>query len=335
MGKQDFRFHEVPDPIPDPGQVIVRVEAAAICGTDLHFADWESRPPIIPGHEVAGVIVEKAADVKHRSIGEAVALDPVQRCGKCYACTHDIPHLCRNTRHLGGEEAAGGWAEYVAIDAANAHRIPQGVSFTAASLTEPAAVCCQSFRRAALKKGESVLVIGDGPFGLLHAVIASILGAETIIAAGHYDERLSRIAEHSGAITCNTLRQELDETVAELTGGLGVDVAIEATGAGESPNLGIAMLRPRGTLVIFSYIWRPEPADFATVSMEELNVLGSCRSLGCFEPCLEWIAQGEIPADGMVDLQLPLRDVNEALRQLAERKKDIFKVVLLPQSHEG
>ncbi len=331
-GANHFEVQDAPEPKPGKDQVVVKVEAAAICGTDFHYADFESKPPIIPGHEVAGVVVEKAAHVTTLNIGDTVALDPVQRCGTCYACTHGIPHLCLNTRHLGGERAPGGWAEFVAVDAANAHHIPPGVSFTAAALTEPAAVCYESCKRANLQSGQDVLVIGDGPFGFLHAVIARILGAGTIIVAGHYDQRLARIAKATAAMTCNTHHDNVLDVVKDKTGGLGVDIVVDATGSGPAPNIGIAALRPRGTLVIFSLIWKPQPPDFGTISMNELNIVGSCRSLGCFDPCLKWMAEGKIPAEKIVDLQVPLHQVNDAIRQLQERKKDIFKAVLLPQN---
>ncbi|MBN2291675.1 MAG: alcohol dehydrogenase catalytic domain-containing protein [Pirellulales bacterium] len=329
-GEQTFQLQDVPEPRPESGQVVVKVEAAAICGTDLHYADFQSTPPIIPGHEVAGIVVEKATDVNNFSIGDAVALDPVQRCGECYACASDFAHLCLNTRHLGSKCAPGGWAEYVAVDAANAYRIPEGVSFASAALAEPAAVCYQSFRRARLQAGQNVLIIGDGPFGLLHAAIARILGAKTIIVAGHYDERLARIVGHTRAISCNTHREDLGAVVAERTGGLGMDVAVDATGAGATPNIAISALRPRGTLVIFSYIWNPQPTDFPAVHLNELNLVGSCRSLGCFEPCLQWMAEDKLPAEDAVDLQIPLQHVNDAISELAQHKKDLFKAVLLP-----
>ncbi|MBN2212378.1 MAG: zinc-binding dehydrogenase, partial [Sedimentisphaerales bacterium] len=235
------------------------------------------------------------------------------------------------TRHLGGERAAGGWAEYVAVDAVNAHRIPVGVSFSAASLAEPAAVCYESFKRANLQTNQDVLVIGDGPFGFLHAVIARILGAETIIVAGHYDERLERIVRDTGAVACNTHHHDVLDVVKEKTDGLGVNVVVDATGAGSAPNIGIAALKPRGTLVIFSLIWKPQVPDFGAISFKELTIVGSCRSLNCFDPCLAWMGEGKIPAEKLVDVQVPLAQVNDAIRQLTERKKDIFKAVLLPQ----
>ncbi|MCC6123974.1 MAG: alcohol dehydrogenase catalytic domain-containing protein [Pirellulales bacterium] len=332
-GGETFELQDVPEPIPRPGQIVVKVHASAICGTDFHYADFKSQPPIIPGHEVAGVIVDKSADVGGLTIGEAVAINPVQRCGTCYACENGIGHLCLNTRHLGGEQAPGGWAEYVTADAANAHLLPRGLSFAAAALTEPVAVCYQSFLRAQSRPGQEVLILGDGPFGFLHAVIAKLLGAKTIFVAGHYDERLRRIAEQTRAVTCNSRREDLLEIVRHRTGGLGVDLVIEATGSSDAPNLGIAALRPRGTLVIFSYIWKPCPPDFGTVSMKELNLVGSCRSRGCFDPCLAWMAEGKIPAEKLVDLRVPLAEVNLAITQLKHRKKDIFKAVLLPNGN--
>jgi threonine dehydrogenase-like Zn-dependent dehydrogenase len=329
-GGQSFELRDVPQPTPRAGQVVVKVKAAAICNTDFHYADFKSTPPIIPGHEVAGVIAAKSVEVSSLDIGQAVTLDPVQRCGNCYACTHGIDHLCSDIRHLGGQRAGGSWAEYVVVDAANAYPIPDGVSFAAAALTEPAAVSYESFRRAQLHPGQDVLVIGDGPFGFLHAVLARILGARTIIVAGHYDERLRRIADQSGAITCNTHHGDVLEIVREKTEGLGVDVVVEATGTGAAPNIGLAALRPRGTLVIFSLIWNPQPPDFGAISLKELNLVGSCRSQGCFQPCLTWLAEGKIPAEKLVDLQLPLAQFHDAVRQLKQRKKDIFKAVLLP-----
>lgn len=330
QGDQSFQLSEVPEPQPERDQVVVKVGAAAICGTDFHYADFQSKPPIIPGHEVAGTVVEIGPGVTTLSIGDQVALDPVQRCGTCYACTHGIEHLCVNVRHLGGERAAGGWAEYLAIDAKNAYPIPEGVPLTTAALAEPCAVCYQSLRRSAFLPGHTLLVIGDGPFGLLHAAIGRILGAAEVLVAGHHDERLSRIAEYTGAETCNSRQNDLHELVMSKTDGTGVDVVVDASGAGAAPNIAIQSLRPRGTLVIFSYIWKPEPTDFGTVSMKELNVVGSCRSHGCFPSCLQWMATDEIPAKEIVDLQVPLEQVNEAMHDVQHKKQEVFKAVLLP-----
>jgi len=329
-GGQTFGLEDVPEPKPATGQVVIKVAAAAICGSDFHLADFGAQPPLIPGHEVAGTVTEIGSGVNGIMVGARVALDPVQRCGSCWACHNGVDHLCINYRHLGDRAVPGGWAQYVAVDAANAHWIAPNVSFPEASLAEPTAVCYESFARAQLKAGQSVLIIGDGPFGFLHAQLAPAFGAAKVVVAGHYDKRLERIAAVSGALVCNTHHQDLEEMLTREVGPPGVDVAIEATGAAPSPNIGLRALRPRGALVIFSYIWKPEALDMGLISMRELNVLGSCRSLGAFEPCLKMVADGKLNTAALVNLQVPLAEGPIAMEALRKRKSEIFKAVLLP-----
>jgi L-iditol 2-dehydrogenase len=330
QGGQRFELQEVPTPAAGPGRIVVRVAAAAICQSDSHLADFGDTPPLVPGHEVAGTVSEVGPGVHGLAVGDAVALDPVQRCGRCWCCTHELSHLCTNCRHLGSVAAPGGWAEYVAVDAANAYRLPDGLDFAAASLLEPAAVCYQSFRRAGLQQGHSVLIIGDGPFGFLHAQLAVAMGVGKLIVAGHHDRRLARIARQTGATTCNTHHADLHAVLASHIGGPGVDTVIEATGSGASPGIGLQELRPRGTLVIFSYIWKPETVDMARVHMREINLLGACRSLGGYRPCLELMRKGELDTAALVDIRAPLTECHEALGRLTTARPEVFKAVLLP-----
>jgi len=329
-GGSNFSIEEVERPAVQEDRVIVEVKAASICTTDFHYDNFKCTPPIIPGHEVSGVVVEVGKNVEPLRIGERVTLDPVQRCGECYCCTHGIEHLCLNTRHLGNTEIPGGWAEYVAIDAANAYRIPEGVNFETAALTEPAAVCLESFYRAGFQKGWKVLIMGDGTFGFIHAMVAKILGAEKIIVAGHYDQRLERIKQAAGAITCNTHNENLTELLVEHIDEAGVDIAIEATGAGPVVNIALNALRPRGTLILFSYVWRPEVMDLGLAHMKELNVLGACRSLGCFDRCIELVQNKQLDLNALIDIKVPLEQVKAAMEKLTTDKKNTFKAVLLP-----
>lgn len=325
----EFKIEDIPEPNAEPGRVVVRVEAAAICGTDLHTADFGITGPLVLGHEVAGVVHEIGDDAGGLAVGDRVALDPVQVCGACWPCLNGMEHLCGNCRHLGYLDTAGGWAEYVAIDAANAHAIPEGVDFAAACLAEPMAVCYESFQRAGLKEGDAVLIIGDGPFGFLHAQIARAMGAGKIVVAGHYDKRLARISQATGAISCNTHHEDLAGVLAGEIGSPGADIVIEATGAGASANIGLKALRPRGTIVVFSYVWEPEPLDMALVHMRELNVLGSCRSLNAYKKCLDLMGQGQVDTGLLVDLQISLEDYSTALDKLLNHKEDIFKAVFI------
>lgn len=331
-GGHDFAVEECPEPEVEPGRIVVKVEAAAICSSDFHMDDFGVTPPLILGHEVSGRVVGVGEGVSEFSVGDKVALDPVERCGACWCCTHGIGHLCQNFRHLGFGDTPGGWAEYLAIDAANAHPVPEGTSFPAACLLEPLAVCYESYQRGGLSAGDKVLIIGDGPFGFLHAQMARALGAGKIIIAGHYDKRLSRIAAETGAITCNTHHQNLQEILDAQVGGPGMDMVIEATGAGASPNVGIKALRPRGTIIIFSSIWKPQALDMGTIQMNELNLLGSCRSLGGYGPGLDLLGAGKVNTEALVDLQLPLSEHKKAIKTLLQKKEEVFKVVFLPQA---
>jgi len=330
-GENNFQVQDVPAPQFGPAQILVQVHAAAVCTTDFHYPEFKCVPPIVPGHEAAGTVVQIGRQVTTVKVGQRVTLDPVQRCGRCSCCIGGYGHLCLNTRHLGDTDIPGGWAEYVAIDAQNAYPLPEDVDFRAAALSEPAAVCLESFLRGNFQKGQTALILGDGPFGFIHAMIARILGAEKIIVAGHYKERLARIEAKTGALTCNTHQEDLASFLKIHKISPGVDLAIEATGATAAPNLGLRALRPRGSLIIFSLVWEPEILDLGLISMKELNVLGSCRSLKCFEKCIEWMSQGLLDLGDLVDIEAPLEKIKEAMDLLKTDKRNRFKAVLLPQ----
>ena len=258
QGGKKFAVSDVPIPKFGDEQVLIRVKASSICTTDFHYDSFECVPPIVPGHEVSGIIVEVGGKIDKIIIGRRVTVDPVQRCGQCRMCKSGVSHLCLNVRHIGDTDIPGGWAEFMPIDLANTYDIPDGVTFAQAALTEPSAVCLESLKRADFKTGQSILIFGDGVFGFIHAMLAKLHGAEKIIVAGHYDERLKRIADKTKAITCNTHDVDLDEFIKDQISDGGVDVAIEATGATVIPNSGLEALRPRGTLILFSYVWKPE-----------------------------------------------------------------------------
>lgn len=282
---------------------------------------------MVPGHEAAGWVLATGEGVDPAREGTRVTINPVQWCGHCSYCTRDLEHLCTDVRHLGGEGVPGTWAEKVCVDARNTHLIPEGVTMAAAGLTEPAAVCYESFERASFSRRQSVLILGDGPFGFLHAQIAHARGAGMILVAGHHDARLRRIAEATDAGVCNTYSEDLQARVMDATEGTGVEVAIEATGSGSALNPALRSLRSRGTLVVFSYIWKPEVPDTGLIHMRELNVLGSCRSHRAFDRCLELMAKKEIDTELLVDISVPLDRFDEAIEAVQAQKEHHFKAV--------
>jgi threonine dehydrogenase-like Zn-dependent dehydrogenase len=201
-----------------------------------------------------------------------------------------------------------------------------------AALTEPVAVCYHSYQRSKLKEGDNILVLGDGPFGYFHAVLARILGADQIIVAGHYDKRLERIADAADAITCNTHKQSIEEVLHKSIRTSGIDVVIEATGNGAIVNTGLKALRPQGTMVVFSYIWKPDTLEMGFIHMNEIQLVGACRSLHSFEPCLELIQSKQIEPYSIIDGIYPLDQWKDARIQLQNNKQNTFKVVFNPNN---
>ena len=331
-GNLDLKLEDVAAPVATPGRLVIRVEASAICGSDFHEEEFGSTPPFILGHEVSGTVAQVGEGVTGFVEGDRIAIDPVQKCGVCWPCTHGVEHLCSNYRHLGHDGIPGGWAEYVAVDAANAHFLPDEVDFPRACLIEPLAVCYQSFSRAGVDSGDSVVIIGDGPFGFLHAQLAVALGADPVIIAGHHNERLSRISAATGAITCNTHEQDLKAIAATYVGPAGADIVVEASGASSSPSLGVELLRPRGTLVLFSYVWKPEPLPLGLIHMNELNVLGACRSQNGYGACIELLSRRKVDTSHLIDVKLPLEDHEVAIEKLTKHKAEVFKAIFLPQA---
>jgi threonine dehydrogenase-like Zn-dependent dehydrogenase len=328
-GGDDFAVGREDKPVPGKGQVLVRVSHAVICGSDFHLGDFGASPPVIPGHEGAGIIEETGPGTGSDRVGQRVALNPVQVCGSCSSCLGGIPHLCLKTRHLGEPGSPGCWAEYVAVDALNAIPVPAGVSMENAALSEPCAVCYESYLRYSggnLKAvtGKDILIIGDGPFGFLHAMLGSVFHAGTILVLGHHDERLARIKEHTTAEVFDTHQQKPENFIKE-TFPDGADLIIEATGSGSSPDIGIKYLKPRGTLVLFSYIWNPEPVNMGLIHMKELNVLGSCRSLESFQPVLKLMDEGKINPAVLLDGFFPLEKAESAFQKLSEERDTVFK----------
>jgi threonine dehydrogenase-like Zn-dependent dehydrogenase len=329
-GDDRFDVREVPRPVPGYGQVLVRVEAAAVCGSDMHLADLGGKPPLIPGHEISGTVEELAEGAAGLAVGDRVALDPVQRCGSCWCCQNGCEHLCARYRHLGDRGIPGGWADYVVVDAANAHPIPPGIALETAALTEPAAVCYHSLRRAGLGPGRSVLILGDGPFAFLHTQLAVAQGARQVAVVGHMDQRLGRIAESTSVPVCNSLREDVDRFVESNFGDPGPDIGIEATGSPDAPDVAIRLLRPRGVLVIFSYIWKPQAMNMGAIHMRELSLVGSCRSQKAYEPCLRLMSEKRLHPEQLVDVQAPLSECREVMSSLQNRKPEIFKAVFRP-----
>lgn len=327
-GKGKLVRGEAEIPRIQPNELLIKTKAATICTSDLNDIKYNLfgiKTPMVMGHEASGVIAEVGADVAGFSVGDEVCTHPVMACGECASCKRGLYHLCDNMSHLGLNKS-GGFAEYFAIRADRARKKPKEISFPAASLAEPISVCIEAIERGNVKAGSNVLILGDGPFGILCARLLRGYGVNKIIMSGHHPFRL----EMSGALTINERDDDaVLKKICELTDGEGVDTAILCVGNARALNTGIAALRSRGTLSVFSAITPPPTIDLFKLHVKELNICGSCNDDDLLDKAVEFLQNKELGIEALITHKLPFDEWEKAF-ELAENGKDeAVKVSLL------
>jgi 2-desacetyl-2-hydroxyethyl bacteriochlorophyllide A dehydrogenase len=318
-----IRVGEVPDPKPRDRQVVVKVGACGICGTDLHIADGHFPPtpyPIIPGHEFAGEIVELGADVPGDwRIGDRVAVDPSLFCGYCTPCRSGHGNLCANWGAT-GDTVDGGFAEYVGVPAANCYRMPEAMTWEQGALVEPVSCAVHGLRRVGVEVGERFLVVGAGTMGLLMQQLLQRAGA-SVTVVDRNTARLGRATDLGARAVAGDVT-ELD--------GEKFDAAADCTGAAPAIEAAFDSLRRGGRLLVFGVA----PAE-ARVSLspfriynDEITVVGSMAVLNSFGTALDLVASGAVDTDSLLTDTLPLEQYPDALALM--RSGAGLKVQVLP-----
>jgi 2-desacetyl-2-hydroxyethyl bacteriochlorophyllide A dehydrogenase len=307
-----FRVAEVPDPTPGEGQIVVKVDACGVCGTDIHIMDGEFPPtpyPITPGHEFAGTVVAVADDVKmDLPVGTKVAVDPSLYCGYCRRCRSGRDNLCENWAAI-GDTVDGAFAEYVAVPAVNAHRLPDGVDGQLGAMVEPLACAVHGLRRLGPLFGDSVVLSGAGTMGLLLLQLLVHSGSGPVTVIDRVADRLAVARKLGAAATVSSLK-ELD--------GEHFEIAVDATGVPAVID-GVAGLLDRGgRLLVFGV----SPAE-ASISLspfhvynDEITVTGSMAILRSFAPAVALIGSGAIDPRPLLSPPLPLEEFGEALHRV-------------------
>lgn len=324
---------EIDKPGLKSGWVLIKVAYAGICGTDVHIFRGEvSVPlPLVPGHEFSGIVEEIGEDVNGLKRGDKVTVDPNVSCGKCYYCRRGMSHFCENWWAV-GVHRQGAFAEYVAVPQRNVYKLPGKLSLRAAAFTEPLACCIHGQDRAKIKHGDTVLILGAGPIGLLHLQLARLRGAADIIVADIVDLKLS-VAERLGAdLTVNPAKENLERAVREHTGGRGVDVAIEAAGSVEAFRAALKALDFGGTLVVFGVAPESSVANLRPfeVYAKELKIVGAKINPYTTERALKLLSSGKIRVDELVTHEIPLEELPTYMEKLAQKKLEALKVLVRP-----
>jgi threonine dehydrogenase-like Zn-dependent dehydrogenase len=319
---------ELPVPQPQPDEVLVRTVATTICTSDLN--DIARNPfnialPRVMGHEGAGVIVDFGAEVKALRRGDRVAAHPVIPCRDCENCRRGLGHLCSRMGHL-GLDRNGTFAEFFCIRADRVRRLPAGVDFRFASLLEPVAVCLEAVQRGRLQAGETLLVVGDGPFGLLIARLASRCNPSKVIVVGRHEFRLRHVPQ---AVAIDEKRvPDVPGAVRKANGGRGVDVAVMAAGSASAMELALASLRARGRLVVFSAVQGAPSVDWFRLHTQELEIVGACNDEDFIDFAMEQLADPVLGLNSLVTHQLPFADWPRAFDLARNGKDEALKVAL-------
>ena len=321
----DVRIETVADPAPPgPGELLIKVSKAALCGTDS--AEWAhgpllARPPVVLGHEFTGQVIAAGPGASEFAAGERVVSGAGISCGGCAWCTGGRTNLCASYQTL-GLHRDGGLAEFVLSPAAICRAVPAALDDVGAAMAQPLAVALHAARRGQVGPGRSCVVIGAGGIGSLVIAAAASLGANPLVAVDVDDGRLATATALGATATVHGGRRDALEAVRDVVGGDGADVVIEASGAPASPAAALTMVRRGGDVVLVGLQAAPRPADLFSLSVREIDVHGTLAHV-CGEDLGEAVAvlAGTRLAKTVLGDVIALGDLVEAgLRPLAERK---------------
>lgn len=330
-GKEDLRIEEAPNPAPGPGQVKLRNAYAGICGSDLHIFFYpESIPfdltkphplsgatlPQVLGHEFSGTVVEVGEGVENVKVGDRAAVYPLEfSCGKCAACRRGMPFSCPLMASLGATAPGGGMAEFTTCEASVLHVLPESVDLRMGALVEPMSVAWHAVGRTEVPAGGTALIAGAGPVGIGAWFAFKARGVDRVLVSEPSAERRAILAA-LGARVVDPVNEDLAAAVAELTDGDGVDVAVDAAGAGPAVTSALAALAPGGRVVVVALHEHPSELPLTGMMMLETEVVGAVGySHDEFDAVIDAMARGVYDTTGWVQ-EMELGQAEEAIRAL-------------------
>ena len=337
-----FEIQEVPTPVPGPDEILARVRAVSICGTDVHLVRgdytgfWPPRFPFIPGHEWAGEIVALGSGVGRHGwhIGDRVAGTSHNACGVCRACVEGGYNICENYGREGlhrqyGHNYQGADATYVVHNIRCIFKLPDALSFEDGALIDPASIALHVANRGRVAPGDTVAVTGSGAIGLLSGDAALARGAARIILLEHNATRLGKAAE-LGFETVDTNAGDPVATVRQMTGGLGVDVVMECTGMPPVLEWAIGMLRRGGRCAVVGIPTKGVEIPVQRLVLDELELIGCRASAGEMARVIPLVQRGQIRVHELVTHHFGLSEYGRALATLGDRSTGAIKIILVP-----
>jgi L-iditol 2-dehydrogenase len=332
-----LEYMDFPDPEVADDEVLVKVMAVGICGSDVHGMDGSTGrriPPIVMGHEAAGVITSMGRDVEGWSVGERVTFDSTIYKLDDWYTRKGFYNLSDNRMVLGvspGEyRRHGAFAEYVNVPQHILYRIPEGVSFTQAAMVEPVAVAAHAVGLTPVSRNDTALVVGSGMIGLFVIQVLRARGCGTIIAVDLDDDRLLLAGKLGADLGLNPQKEDIRKEVEALTQGRGADVAFEVVGISGTVKTAISAVRKGATVTLVGNLSPNVEMPLQAIVTRQLRLQGSCAICGEYPAVLDMIARKEVDVDAILSAEAPLSEGAEWFKRLYDKEAGLIKVVLKP-----
>ena len=330
-------YRDVDEPKASCGEVLIRVKACGICGSDVHGVDGSTgrrQPPLIMGHEAAGIIVETGEGVTNWKEGDRVTFDSTVYPLNDWYTLKGQYNLSEGREVIGVSpkeyKRHGAFAEYLAVPQHILYRIPDNVSFEQAAMVEPAAVAAHAVRMSQIRVGDSALVVGSGMIGTFIVSLLKIAGAVPVIAADIDDEKLKMAIKYGAGVTVNSKSEHVAEIVRKHTKGRGADFGFEVVGISETVVALINSLRKGGTATLVGNLNPLIDFPLQKVVTSEIKIVGSCAICGEYETVLDMISNGALNVDEMISAVAPLSEGAEWFRKLYNKEGNFNKIILVP-----
>ncbi len=320
---------EMEYPKPDEDQVVIKIMANGICGSDIHFykdgrlGNFIVTDPYVPGHEASGVVVEIGSRVRDIQIGDPVVIEPGIPCGRCNYCRRGRYNLCKEVVFLSAPPIDGTFCDYLSIRSDSIHKIPKTLSFEQAALAEPVAVAVHAVNRARLNSGATAVIVGAGPIGLLTLQAFKCMGGSKVICIDRLNKRLE-IAKELGADEVINISQTSDK-LNEMA-----DVIFETAGSTQATQTLFRLAKTGGCVVQVGW-----PGD-QVVGMnivdfieKELDYVGVNRYANAFPTAIAWMADGRIDVDKLITHRYSFDQVDEAFNFTGQNPDEVIKTIVV------
>ncbi|WP_070000356.1 zinc-binding alcohol dehydrogenase family protein [Cellulosilyticum sp. I15G10I2] len=309
--------------------VLIRVKAGGICGSDMHGYHGTSpfiNYPVIPGHEFAGEVVEVGKEVKDIVVGDHISVDPVISCGECYACKTGRYNVCSSLM-VRGVHVNGGFKEYVSIPASACHKIDKHIPWEVACLVEPFTIASQSLARGGITREDIIYIAGAGAIGLTILLTAKSVGA-TVIIADISDEKLARAKAIGADYVINTMNKSLVDFIEETEGVEGITLALDAVGHPSIIEAILPNMMPTGRVVLLGFLKTPSNLIQMEVTKRELDVKGSRLSCNRFPIVVDCIEKEIFNPEKIISHRFNFTEIEEAIHLLISKPNECCKIVL-------